>query len=170
MMIVIDHANLLESARSFGAARPDLRALVRRLVDRRDRALLRAATVFAGVPVRIPRRWQREYDELRTSGFGVRTVPGKRGRDGRWRLDVDVALAVDTLDAVAADPVTEIVLVSGDADFVPLVRSLQRRGVHVCIASVEANLARVLRRTASSLVILDPWLRGRRPAAGVAPA
>ncbi len=50
---------------------------------------------------------------------------------------VDVALAVDAMQIALAGTIDVAALVSGDGDFVPLVRALTKQGVRVLIVSFE---------------------------------
>jgi uncharacterized LabA/DUF88 family protein len=81
---------------------------------------------------------------LRTRGVRVHTRAPKLLPDGRRKCDLDVALAVGTLEA--AQRCDTVVLVSGDGDFEPLVTTLLRRGLRVVVVSDEAAAAPELRQ------------------------
>ena len=72
-------------------------------------------------------------DWLSYNGFEMVTKPGKTftAQDGseRFKGNMDVDLAVAAMEI--ADHVGRIVLFTGDGDFVPLVKALQRKGVVV---------------------------------------
>jgi len=112
-------------------------------------------------------------DWLDYNGFTVVTKPAKTivepaGRRKYIKAKLDIELAVDAMQI--AGQVEHIVLFSGDGDFQPLVRALQRRGVRVTLVSTIASqppmIADELRRQADVFIdLLD--LRsvcGRDPA------
>lgn len=69
--------------------------------------------------------------------------------------DVDMALAVDMLDEAWRNLYDIAILVSGDQDFILVVRKIKRQGKEVEIASFENCLASSLRQEASDIIILD---------------
>jgi len=102
-----------------------------------------------------------EYSSLRPlidwldyNGYTVVTKTAKEFTDANGRRKMkggtSVELAIHAMDL--ADHVDQIVLFSGDADFRPLVRALQRRGVRVTVISTLSSdppmIASELRRQA----------------------
>jgi uncharacterized LabA/DUF88 family protein len=75
---------------------------------------------------------------LAYNGYRVRTLPqyrgGRESQDGRINVPVEMALAM--IDCVGH--VDQIILFSGDADFVPVVEYLQRRNIRVVAVSTRA--------------------------------
>jgi uncharacterized LabA/DUF88 family protein len=57
--------------------------------------------------------------------------------ESRGEKGIDVALAVDTLQVGLGGTIDVGVLVTGDGDFVPLVRALNKQGVRVLCAYFE---------------------------------
>jgi uncharacterized LabA/DUF88 family protein len=73
--------------------------------------------------------------------------------------NLDVDMAIDALDhAVNARP-DLVMLITGDGDFVPLVRALQRRGAIVqAVSSLRPNMiADELRRAVDDYIDLEEW-------------
>jgi len=113
-------------------------------------------------------------DWLDYNGYTVVTKPAKEFVDasGRRRLkgNMSIELAVEAMQL--AEHLDEIVLLSGDGDYRPLVEALQRRGVRVTvISSLSCSppmIADELRRQADvflDLIELMPAVtRGDRPA------
>jgi uncharacterized LabA/DUF88 family protein len=73
--------------------------------------------VYAGLPPAIP-IWQEERDKknkfvqwLRANGFMVVT------KDGRYKANVDVMMAIDALELSVEMQPDVVILVTGDADF-----------------------------------------------------
>jgi uncharacterized LabA/DUF88 family protein len=99
-------------------------------------------------------------DWLDYNGFSLVTKPAKEyvDREGRkrWRGDMHVELAVDLMEL--APRIDHAVLFSGDADFVPAVAAVQRRGVRVTVvATVKGQGATAgdeLRRQADAFIDL----------------
>jgi uncharacterized LabA/DUF88 family protein len=79
----------------------------------------------------------------------VHGVPGHHMQKG-----VDVQLAVDALNAAWSGVVAAVAVVSGDADFVPLVEAIRAVGPHVLVISFESSLSLELRQTADRVLIL----------------
>lgn len=99
-------------------------------------------------------------DWLQYNGYTTVTKAAKEYTDSQGRRKIkgnmDIELAVDTLEL--APRVDHIVLFSGDGDFVPLVESLQRRGVRVSVVSTirsqPITIADDLRRKADNFIDL----------------
>jgi uncharacterized LabA/DUF88 family protein len=93
-------------------------------------------------------------DWLDYNGYTVVTKRSKEFIDGSGRRKVkgnmDIELAVDAMEL--AEHVDQIVLLSGDGDFRPLVEAVQRRGVRVTVISTMSSqppmIADELRRQA----------------------
>jgi uncharacterized LabA/DUF88 family protein len=92
---------------------------------------------------------ERFRSALRHAGFRLvlKEVRRHRRDDGRTiaKANADVELVVDAM--LQADRLDLIVIVSGDGDFVPLVRALQSRGKRVDVVGFE-HTSRSLRREA----------------------
>ena len=67
-------------------------------------------------------------------------------------------MAVDMLVGAFTNIFSVAILVAGDADFVPVVNEIRRRGVIVVVASNEREVARDLRRAADRFVAIGPGL------------
>lgn len=76
-------------------------------------------------------------DWLHYNGFRMHTKPAKEYTDatGRRRLkgNIDVDIAVTMLESAAH--LDHVVLLSGDGDFVPLVKAVQGKGLRVTVVS-----------------------------------
>jgi uncharacterized LabA/DUF88 family protein/cold shock CspA family protein len=75
---------------------------------------------------------------------------GPRGEKG-----IDVALALECYDAVALKGLDVVVLVTGDGDFVPLVRKLNARGVRVVVLGFSYGNVDSSRRSYTSRSLLS---------------
>ncbi len=91
-------------------------------------------------------------------GFGA--VKGLK-RQARQK-GVDVLIAVDMLVGAFSGLFDIAVIVTGDADFVPVVEEVKRRGVMVAIAASASSLSDDLRRVADRVVDIPQntqWLQ-----------
>ncbi len=87
---------------------------------------------------------QRGFQQvLREIGFEVKLKPFIQRSDGSAKGDWDVGIAIDVMDcAGCANPVDEIVLLSGDGDFdLLLARVSQRYSIATRVYGVEALTA-----------------------------
>src|SRR4051812_25836343 len=131
----IDYRRLLQEFRSRGAL---LRAFYyTRIIEDQDYSSVRPLV-----------------DWLSYNGYTVVTKTTKEFTDASGRRksrgSMDVELAVDALEI--AGHIDQMVLFSGDGDFHPLVRAIQRRGVRVVVVSTISSqppmIADELRRQA----------------------
>ena len=91
----------------------------------------------------------------RVAGFEPIHVLGKRSVNG-YKSMVDVALATDAMSVLYENPnITMLILGTGDADFIPLIRHWRRRGKAVIVMSNDAKLSGELRRVADEVVIFQ---------------
>ena len=84
-------------------------------------------------------------------GFGALRGLGRRVR----QKGVDTLIAVDMLVGAFSGIFDMAVLVSGDADFTPVVEEVRRRGVMVAVAGVSTSVSGDLRRVADRYIELD---------------
>ena len=167
--LFIDGANLYATARALGFD-IDYRRLLREFQDRGT--LLRAFYYTAIVEDQEYTSIRPLVDWLDYNGYTVVTKPTKEFVDavGRRKVksNMSVELAVNAMEL--AEHIDAMVLFSGDGDYRPLLKAMQRRGVHVTVVSTLATqpamVADELRRQADAfldLADLKPKL-GRDPA------
>ncbi len=110
--------------------------------------LLRRLERFShNVRIRAYADWRRFPGvQSRLRSYDVETIetPGSGG----GKNSADMQIAVDALaTAAASDPPARLVLVSGDADFTPVVERLQRQGVEIWVLGPPNASADRLRRS-----------------------
>ena len=76
---------------------------------------------------------------LNRNGYQVVKKPVKVFADGNTKADLDIELAIDML--TLADRCDRMILVSGDSDFVPVVKAVGMRGVRVQVVATQTPLA-----------------------------
>ena len=94
-------------------------------------------------------------------GFGF--LRGKKGRPRQKA--VDTLLAVDMIVGAFTRIYDIAVLVAGDADFVPVVNEVRRRGPSVVVVACESSLSDELRRAVDRVIPIVP-----DPGPGMTPA
>lgn len=160
--VFIDGGYLREIGREQGTAFPNPRYLAKTIVESPTvqnwaanptshvNAFLGRTTYYDAIPdagavPEIEEYWRAiELQEDVHLGFGaLRGLKRKARQKG-----VDAQIAVDMLVGAFSSVFDVAVLVAGDADFVPVVEEVKRRGVMVVIAASPASLADDLRRVA----------------------
>ena len=104
----------------------------------KKRSNLLRAYYYTALPERTEESSLRPLiDWLDYHGYSIVSKPTKSFYDGDGKLKIkgnlDIEIALDIVDL--ADSVTDIVLFSGDGDFTPLLRWVQRRGVRTTVVS-----------------------------------
>jgi uncharacterized LabA/DUF88 family protein len=155
--LFIDGANLHATAKALGFD-IDYRRLLQEFQSRG--ALLRALYYTAIIEDQEYSSIRPLVDWLDYNGYTVVTKSTKEFIDayGRRKLkgSMDVELAVDAMEIAAH--IDQMLLFSGDGDFRPLVKAVQRRGVRVTVVSTISSqppmIADELRRQADAFIDL----------------
>lgn len=92
-------------------------------------------------------------EALASQGFEV--VVGVGTEEGNDESDVDVYMAVEATEAVFNDTIDTIVLVTRDADFLPLIQTAREHGKRVVLMAVDQGLSTGLRNAADEVILLD---------------
>jgi uncharacterized LabA/DUF88 family protein len=161
VLVLVDESNVVSSVRTQGRGL-DWVKLRDFLTGGKNGRKLIEMVVYAGFPPSIP-VWQEERDKknkfvhwLRSNGFLVVTKEGSPTEEGQYKANVDVMMAIDTLELSAQMRPDVIILVTGDADFAYLALQLRRRGIRVEVASVAQNLGSALKSAANAVIDLTP--------------
>ncbi|MFL6594878.1 MAG: NYN domain-containing protein [Chthoniobacterales bacterium] len=164
VLVLVDESNVGSSVRTVGRGLDWLK-LRDFLVGPESGRDLIEMVVYAGLPPAIP-LWQEERDKknkfmhwLRSNGFLVVTKDGAPAQEGHYKANVDVMMAIDTLELSVEMKPDVVILVTGDADFAYLATKLRRRGIRVEVASVAENLGNVLKAAANAVIDLAPLFR-----------
>lgn len=104
--------------------------------------------------------------KLQEEAFDLMQLPG----DQRGKNTADIQMAVDALEiALGPRPPTVIVLVSGDRDFVPLVKKLKQHRVQVVAIATASATGRQIKNACDVYIEYDDLVSGREtPTAPVA--
>ncbi len=118
------------------------------------------------VPInpRCEHRADRDIEALWQAGY---LVHSKRGTitGSTYRCNFDVEIARDMLKALFQVKPTIMVLASGDADFIPLVREIRQAGVRVEVAAFPEAASTELRLKCSGFIDLGVYMQQYRAAA-----
>lgn len=79
----------------------------------------------------------------------------KKQKQSAKAKGVDIALTVDVLGHVHHDNVDTVILLSGDGDYLPLIKEVQRSGKQCFVSAFSDGLNPSLRKTADSFFLLD---------------
>ncbi len=150
--VLVDVANLYHSAKNLYGARVNFKELLRLAVS--GRRLVRA---IAYVVTASAEEEQSFFESLKLQGFELRMKDLQVYPDGTKKGDWDVGVSIDAVKL--GQKVDVIVLVTGDGDYVPLVKYLQENSA--CLVEVVAfskTASSKLLETADSFVDLaeDP--------------
>ena len=100
----------------------------------------------------------------RSAGFEPIHVLGKRSTTG-FKSMVDVALATDAMSVLYENPnIDTMIIGTGDADFIPLIRQWKRRGKTIVVMANDAKLSGELRRVADEVVTFRGGQRAQQRA------
>jgi len=163
LAVFIDGANLYATVKALGFD-IDYKKLLKELQSRGN--LLRAFYYTAIFEDQEYSSIRPLVDWLDYNGYTAVTKVSKEYLDANGRRkvksDMDIELAVNAMEL--AEHVDEMILFTGDGDFRSLVEALQRRGVHVTVASTIScqppMIADDLRRQADGFIELSE-LRAR---------
>lgn len=148
--IFIDIQNLYHSAKNLYGARVNFSELIKKLAG--DRKQVRTlAYVVRSDPSTGEEAF---FDALEKSGIELRSKDIQVFASGAKKADWDVGIAVDAIRMASMFDI--VVLVSGDGDFLPLVKYLQwglGKGVEVAAFGRTTNAT--LREAADTFIDLD---------------
>lgn len=126
--VLVDNQNIYYSAQSLYGGLIDYKTLINQLVGERKLVHV-SAFVVRGHTGEEP-----FFEALRRFGIKLRIKEIQIFKNGAKKADWDMGIAVEAI--MLADHVDTIVIVSGDGDFIPLVRYLKNvRGKRVEVAA-----------------------------------
>ena len=112
------------------------------------------------VPAHLLAYWD-AIELLNDTELGFGSLRGGTKRRPPRQKAVDTLLAVDMLVGAFSRLFQVAILVAGDADFVPVVNEVRRRGVMVTVAASERSMSLDLRRSADRFIAVGPELEAR---------
>ena len=146
--VLVDHENVYYSARDFYGSRIDYKILIDYLVG--SRKLVHASSYL----VKHTEQGEAFLKVLRTLGVTPYVKNPSLFTSGKERHDWDMGIAIAAI--LAAEHADTIVLVTGDGDFVPVVKYLQQnRDKRVEAASFRGSASARLRSAVDKFYDLD---------------
>lgn len=148
--VFIDTQNLYHSAKNlYGGARVNFGEVLKETVA--GRALIRAIAYVITTEAGDEKSF---FEALEKMGIETKTKDLQIFLGGAKKADWDVGLAVDAIKM--APKLDTVVIVSGDGDFVPLVKYLQtNEGCQVEVASFRKSSSSLLVESADDFLDLD---------------
>ena len=136
--LFIDGPNMLRKEFSI-----DLRELKKR-VSRYGRLVLAKVFINQFAPEKL-------IEAIINEGFEPKVVLAAREDEGK---DVDVALAVEAMEAILTKDIQIIALATRDADFLPLIQKAKEYGKKVIVFGAEPGFSSSLKNSADIVEIL----------------
>lgn len=139
--VLIDTQNMYHSAKHIHGARLAFEKVIDAVAGGRP-----VVRVLAYVAKSKTGEEQAFFDALQEAGIELRVKDVQEFASGEKKADWDVGMAIDAVRL--AEKVDAMILMTGDGDFVPLVRYLQEKGVYVEIVAFAESTNAQLRATA----------------------
>jgi uncharacterized LabA/DUF88 family protein len=148
--VFIDVQNMYYSAKSMYKAKVDFAQILKAAVS--GRSLIRAIAYV--IKTDIVKEEKNFFDALDKIGFEVKSKDLQVFYGGHKKGDWDIGIAMDMIEL--APKLDTVILVSGDGDFIPLVRHLKHAlGVRVEVIAFGKSSSTKLREAADSFTDLD---------------
>jgi uncharacterized LabA/DUF88 family protein len=146
--VFVDVQNMFYSAKSLYQRKLDFSALLRKVAA--GRQLIRATAYI----VQSPDVDQSQFIfMLHQIGYEVKSKDLKKRPDGSAKGDWDMGIAIDSISM--KDRIDVMAIISGDGDFIDLVKHLKAHGLRVEVYAFQGSTAEELRLTASEYIPLD---------------
>jgi uncharacterized LabA/DUF88 family protein len=146
--VFIDTQNLYHSARNLYKARVNFGAVLKDAVD--SRRLVRAVAYVISTESGEEKNF---FEALVKLGIETKIKDLQIFAGGQKKADWDVGLAVDAIRM--APRIDSVIIVSGDGDFIPLVKYLQGLGCQVEVVSFGKSTSQKLREVVDDFVDLS---------------
>jgi uncharacterized LabA/DUF88 family protein len=147
--VFVDVQNLYYSARNVYKSKVDFRAILKEAVKGRN--LIRAIAYVIRADVKDEENF---FDALKNLGYEVKEKDLQIFFGGAKKGDWDIGIAMDLIEL--APKLDTVILVSGDGDFVPLVRHLKHAlGCYVEVMAFGKSSSQKLVEDADNYIDLD---------------
>jgi uncharacterized LabA/DUF88 family protein len=147
--VFVDVQNLYYSARNVYKSKVDFRAILKEAIKGRN--LIRAIAYVIRADVKDEENF---FDALKNLGYEVKEKDLQVFFGGAKKGDWDIGIAMDLIEL--APKLDTVILVSGDGDFVPLVRHLKHAlGCYVEVMAFGKSSSQKLIEEADNYLDLD---------------
>jgi len=142
VIIFIDNSNIFKGFRKY-KIKVDYEKLKNKITKDRE---LRGIFLYEGVVYPISPEKKNWYEELSNrSGFEIKASFDKISSGGIIEKKVDIKIAIDIISLAYENAYDTAVLVSGDGDFVPVVKKVKELDKNVEVWAFKYSLANTLR-------------------------
>lgn len=147
--ILVDIQNMYHSAITIHKKKTNFGAVLKEAVA--DRKLVRAIAYGIATEEGLEEKF---FESLEKQGYEVKTKDLQIFRGGMKKGDWDVGITIDAIKL--AEKLDVIVLVSGDGDYIPLVKYLQfNKGVRVEVMAFAESCSKKLQEEADDFINLS---------------
>lgn len=147
--VFVDVQNLYYSARNVYKSKVDFRSILKEAI--KGRSLIRAIAYVIRADVKDEENF---FDALKNLGYEVKEKDLQIFYGGAKKGDWDIGIAMDMIEL--APKLDSIILVSGDGDFVPLVRHVKHAmGCYVEVMAFGKSSSQKLIEEADHYIDLD---------------
>ncbi len=142
IMIFIDNSNIFKGFRKF-----DIKADYEKLKNLISRGrILQGIFLYEGVVYPMSPEKKKWYEDLRNrSGYVIKASFDKIVSNGAIEKKVDINIAIDIISLAYENAYDTAVLVSGDGDFVPVVKKVKKLDKNVEVWAFRYSLANALK-------------------------
>ena len=142
IMIFIDNSNIFKGFRKF-----DIKADYEKLKNLISRGrILQGIFLYEGVVYPMSPEKKKWYEDLRNrSGYVIKASFDKIVSNGAIEKKVDINIAIDIISLAYENAYDMAVLVSGDGDFVPVVKKVKKLDKNVEVWAFRYSLANALK-------------------------
>ena len=142
VIIFIDNSNIFHSFQSLNF-QCDYHQLKEIIIGNRN---LVEANLYTGIMYPVREKDKDWFSSLNKMGYNVKTRAIKVAPNGKkTEKRIDVLMAVDIISSAFEQNVDTIIIVSGDSDFVPVVKKLKDLNKKVEVWSFKKNLSHQLK-------------------------
>ena len=143
-MVFIDNSNIFKGFARY-KIKADYDKLKKIIMRGRNLSEIR---LYEGVVYPIDPKKKKWYNDLKNiSGYSVKTTFDKRIKKEAIEKKIDVKLAIDVIAKAYEDKFDTAVIVSGDGDFLPVIKKLMKLNKNVEIWAFKYSLAKTIERT-----------------------
>ena len=142
VIIFIDNSNIFKGFRRYNV-KADYEKLKTLITRDRD---LQNIFLYEGVVYPMSPEKKRWYKELSNrSGYVIKASFDKIASSGAIEKKIDIKIAIDVISLAYEDAYDTAVLVSGDGDFLPVVKKVKELGKNVEVWAFKYSLANTLK-------------------------
>lgn len=116
-------------------------------------------------------QWGYSYNAGSFQGTGrLSPVVSKKPSKSQKSRSVDIRITLDALVCAYTHEIEQLILLTGDSDFVPVVEQVRRQGKQIIVGSFSSGLTPALRRVPDHFFLLDShFFEKTNPASTAAP-